>query len=59
MPVPPNGTWIHKMYACTGPAANLNLADTKPDPDTEASMWVPQEAAGLCRRFLRDFDGYR
>lgn len=22
-------------------------------------MWVPQEAAGLCRRFVRDFDGYR
>lgn len=22
-------------------------------------MWVPQEAAGLCRLFVRDFDGYR
>ena len=22
-------------------------------------MWVPQEAAALCRRFARDFDGYR
>lgn len=22
-------------------------------------MWVPQEAAELCRRFVRDFDGYR
>eukprot|EP00903_Cladosiphon_okamuranus_P013826 g12867.t1 len=28
------------------------------DISAEVSMWVPQEAAGLCRRFVRDFDGY-
>lgn len=32
---------------------------TRIDIGAEASMWVPQEAAGLCRRFVRDFDGYR
>lgn len=40
----------------TGMAANLG---THRNPGTEASMWVPREAAGLCRRFVRDFDGYR
>ena len=29
------------------------------DIRAEASMWVPQEAAGLCRRFVWEFDGYR
>ncbi|CAN0468158.1 unnamed protein product [Ectocarpus sp. 12 AP-2014] len=31
---------------------------TNPDPNTETSMWVPRDAAGLCRKFVQDLDGY-
>ncbi|CAM9697850.1 unnamed protein product [Ectocarpus fasciculatus] len=40
------------------PGAGTAPSGTNPDPDTEASMWVPREAAGLCRRFVQDLDGY-
>ncbi|CAM9262355.1 unnamed protein product, partial [Hapterophycus canaliculatus] len=33
-------------------------SDGQRDFGSEFSMWVPREAAALCRRFVRDFDGY-
>ncbi|CAM9401682.1 unnamed protein product [Ectocarpus sp. 13 AM-2016] len=38
--------------------AGASPSGTNPDPNTETSMWVPRDAAGLCRRFVQDLNGY-
>ncbi|CAN0532479.1 unnamed protein product, partial [Ectocarpus sp. 12 AP-2014] len=38
--------------------AGTSPSGTNPDPNIETSMWVPRDAAGLCRRFVQDLNGY-